>query len=145
MKGLTGSAGAVAVIALGLYPGSRATSLRHEPVDHGPTNGGNGAELESTNALDGGASRRLQSRGRRLQAVNEDALDVNGTVSDVILSAWNYSYRLTGIRTDGGMPAAYKLHMGVVHTRFKASTTTRILLWSQDVHQNFQACIRGVD
>ena len=91
MKGVAGSAGAVAVIALGLVPGVGATgttSLRQEPSDsHGLTTpvGVDTAagSPSSTDALNGGGSisRRLQSDARRNQVVNDDALDANGTVS----------------------------------------------------------------
>ena len=78
MKGLAGSAGAMAVIALGLFPGSDGKSLRENGLDHGPTGGVDAAESLSTNTLDSNGSRRLQRRNR---PVTDDALDVNGTVS----------------------------------------------------------------
>lgn len=81
MKGLTGSAGAVAIIALGHYPGARGSSLRQEPAAHAITGGADAAGPPLTNTIDVSGSRRPQSRGRRLQVVNDDALDVNGTVS----------------------------------------------------------------
>ena len=80
MKGLAGSAGAMAVIALGLFPGSNGESLRHEANDHGPTPSVAAAESPSTNTLDSNHSRRLQRRNRP-DPVTDDALDVNGTVS----------------------------------------------------------------
>ena len=79
MKGLSGSAGVVAAIALGLFPGANGSSLEQGPSDHRP-NGGVDAELPSTNASDDSLSRRLQRRGRP-RPVNDDALDPNGTVS----------------------------------------------------------------
>ena len=91
MKGLAGSAGAVAVIAFGLFPGANAESLRQEPAEHESTGVVHVAELPSTNALDGSHSRRLQrGRGRPRRpppVVNDDALDVNGTVSPDSCSA----------------------------------------------------------
>ena len=87
MKGLAGSAGSVAVIALGLFPGASAESLRQEPAELEATSVVHVAELPSTNALDGSHSRRLQrgrGRGRPRPSppvINDDALDVNGTVS----------------------------------------------------------------
>ena len=79
MKGLTGSAGTVAVIALGLFPGANGTSLGQEPADHGQTSSVDEVS-PSTNALEGSLSRRLQRRGRP-RPINDDALDPNGTVS----------------------------------------------------------------
>ena len=80
MKGLAGSAGAVAVIALGHYPGARGSLLRLEPVDHGKPSGVDAAGSPLTNTIDVSSSRRPRSRGRRLQVVNDDALEVNVTV-----------------------------------------------------------------
>ena len=77
MKGLTGSAGAMAVIALGLFPSSNGESLRQDGSDHGQTGGVDAAGSLSTNTLDTNGSRRLQRRNR---PVTDDALDVNGTV-----------------------------------------------------------------
>ena len=79
MKGLTGSAGAVAVIPLGLFPRANGTSLGQELADHGQT-GSVDTVSPSTNALEGSLSRRLQRRGRP-RTINDDALDPNGTVS----------------------------------------------------------------
>ena len=79
MKGLTGSAGAVAVIALGLFPRANGTSLGQEQAEHGQT-GSVDAVSPSTNALEGSISRRLQRRGRP-RPINDDALDPIGTVS----------------------------------------------------------------
>lgn len=91
MKGLTGSAGAVAVIALGLYPGAAsANSWRHELASHGPTGGAEVAGIPSTNVVDGSGPSHLDTRRRRLQAANDDAFDVNGTVSDVCCFACKY-------------------------------------------------------
>ena len=78
MKGLTGSAGAVAVIALGLFPRANGTSLGQEQAEHGQT-GSVDAVSPSTNALEGSISRRLQRRGRP-RPINDDALEVNVTV-----------------------------------------------------------------
>ena len=77
MKGLAGSAGAMAVIALGLFPGSNGESLRQDGIDHGQTGGVDAAGSLLTNSLDSNGSRRLQRRNR---PVTDDALDVNGTV-----------------------------------------------------------------
>ena len=68
----------MAVIALGLFPGSNGKSLRQDGSDHGPTGGVGAAESLSNNTLDSNGSRRLQRRNR---PVTDDALDVNGTVS----------------------------------------------------------------
>ena len=83
MKGLVGSVGAVAVIAIGIFPAASGTSLGQEPKDQDLTAAVKVAESPSTAALDGDISRRLQSRGRRRPpaVVNDDALDPNGTVS----------------------------------------------------------------
>ena len=83
MKGLAGSAGAMAVIALGIFPGASGKSIGQETTEHGVTGGVEVAESPSTAALDGDIARRLQSRGRRRPpaVVNDDALDPNGTVS----------------------------------------------------------------
>ena len=80
MKGLAGSAGAMAVIALGLFPSSNGEPLRHEGNDNGPTGGVDAAESPSTNTFDSNGSRRLR-RHPRPKPVTDDALDVNGTVS----------------------------------------------------------------
>ena len=83
MKGLAGSAGAMAVIALGLFPSSNGESLRQDGSDHGPIGGVDAAGSLSTNTLDSNGSRRLQRRNR---PVTDDALDVNGTVgTDTLL------------------------------------------------------------
>ena len=83
MKGLAGSAGAISVIALGLFPGSNGESLRQGVSDHGPSGGVGAAGSLSTNTLDSNGSRRLQRRNR---PVTDDALDVNGTVgTDTLL------------------------------------------------------------
>ena len=79
MKGLTGSAGAVAVIALGLFPGANGNPLGQEPADIGQT-GSVDAGSSSANAIEGSLSRRLQ-RGRRRRPIDDDALDPNGRVS----------------------------------------------------------------
>lgn len=82
MKGLTGSAGAVTVIALGLYPGAATATSLSQP-DYGPTRGVENSGSPSTGAADGSSPGGLTTPGRRLQVVNDDALDVNGTVSGV--------------------------------------------------------------
>ena len=83
MKGLAGSAGAMAVIALGLFPGSNGESLRQDGDDDGTIGGVDAAGSLSTNTLDSNGSRRLQRRNR---PVTDDALDVNGTVgTDTLL------------------------------------------------------------
>ncbi|CAM9093102.1 unnamed protein product [Laminaria digitata] len=102
MKGLAGSAGAVAVIALGLVPGVGATgttSLRQEPSDsHGPTTPVGidtaAGSPSSTDALNGNGStsRRLQSDARRNQVVNDDALDANGTPAERAANALNQRF-----------------------------------------------------
>ena len=83
MKGLAGSVGAVAVIAIGIFPAASGVTLGQEPTEHGSTVAVEVAESPSTKVLDGDISRRLQSRGRRgaPTVVNDDALDPNGTVS----------------------------------------------------------------
>lgn len=103
MKGVTGSAGAVAVIAFGLYPGAASTtSLRHQPAAHGPTGGAKVTGSPSMKGMDGSGSSRLDTHRRRLQASNDDARDVNGTVSDVHLaSAAICSWKHTSIWSVG--------------------------------------------
>ena len=97
MKELTESGGAEAVIALGLYAAARAASIKHEPADHGTTNGGNEEELHSTNALDGSASRIRHSRRCSLQTVNDCALDVHATASSTVFrSVLIYATHQTG-------------------------------------------------
>ena len=92
MKGLAGSAGAMAVIALGLFPGSNGESLRQDGNDHGPTRGVDAIGSPSTNSLDSNGSRRLQ-RHPRPRPATDDALDVNGTVSTDTLD-WCVPYYL---------------------------------------------------
>ncbi|CAM9093034.1 unnamed protein product [Laminaria digitata] len=86
MRGLVGSAGALAVIALGLVPvgASGASSLRQEPSDaHGTTTGGvDAAGSPPREDRHSGISRRLQSDARHPQVVTDDALDVNGTPAE---------------------------------------------------------------
>ena len=92
MKGLAGSAGAMAVIALGLFPGSNGESLRQDGSDNGLTGDVDAAGSLSTNTLDSNGSRRLQRRNR---PATDDALDVNGTVgTDTLLMCILLSTRL---------------------------------------------------
>ena len=79
MKGLTGSVGAVTVIALGLFPGAYGNLLRQEPADHGVP-GSVDAGSPSMQFAGDNLSRRLQRRGGP-RPINDDALDPNGTVS----------------------------------------------------------------
>ena len=85
MKGLAGSAGAVAVIAFGVFSGAGAESLGQGPADHESTVGVDDAGSSSMNVEDDSISRRLQASGRRgrppTPVVNDDALDPTGTVS----------------------------------------------------------------
>ena len=85
MKGLAGSAGAMAVIALGLFPSSSGESVRHDENDIGPTGGVDAAESPSINTSDSKGARRLQRHRRPNKAVTDDALDVNGTIATVTL------------------------------------------------------------
>ena len=100
MKGLTGSVGAVTVIALGLFPGANGNLLRQELADHGQTGSGDAGSPSMQFAGDN-LSRRLQRRG----AITDDALDPNGTVS---AGGRTVCERFTGKRFVGEMPPAYK-------------------------------------
>ncbi|CAM9166878.1 unnamed protein product, partial [Laminaria digitata] len=89
MKGLAGSTGTVAVIALGLFPGgATGNAIRQEPADHGLAAGVDaaGSPPSTKHALDSSSSghspRHLGRAGRRTQVVSDDALDVNGTPSE---------------------------------------------------------------
>ena len=114
MKGLAGSAGSVAVIALGLFPGASAESLRQEPAELEVTGVVHVAELPSTNALNGSHSRRLQrgrGRGRprpRPPVINDDALDVNGTVSPDSFLMQKFPAQQAGTGLGGGVPAQFE-------------------------------------
>lgn len=78
MKVLAKSVGAAAtVIALGASPGANGQSVRQGLAGNGQV--GRTADTVGSRAmqdLDGSPSRRLQKKNR-----NDDALDVNGTVS----------------------------------------------------------------
>ncbi|CAN0441598.1 unnamed protein product, partial [Laminaria digitata] len=82
MKGLAGSAGAMAVVALGLVPGGAIGKiLRQEPSEHRLNGGVDTAASPSKDILKGSLSRNLQSSSSSPgpQVANDDALDVNGT------------------------------------------------------------------
>ncbi|CAN0567941.1 unnamed protein product [Laminaria digitata] len=81
MKGLAGSARAMAVAALGLVPGGAiGKSLRQQPSEH---RFGGVDTAGSPSRVKGSLSRHLQrsSSPPGPQVANDDALDVNGTVS----------------------------------------------------------------
>lgn len=79
MRGVAGSAGAVAGIAFGIFTVAGAESLVREPAEYGSTGGINDAGPPSTNAMQGTLSRHLQAS--RQPTVTDDALDPIGTVS----------------------------------------------------------------
>ena len=86
MKGLAGSAGAVAVIAFGVFSGANADSSVQEVAEYGSTGSVDDAASPPMNALNESLSRRLQASGRRGRPrprppVTDDALDPTGTVS----------------------------------------------------------------
>ncbi|CAN0526796.1 unnamed protein product, partial [Laminaria digitata] len=79
MKGLAGSTGTVAVIALGLFAGG--ATAKQEPTDHGLAGGVDAARSPSTKNTLGSSShspRHHQRAGRRTQVVNDDAIDAKG-------------------------------------------------------------------
>lgn len=79
MKVLAKSVGAAAtVLALGAAPGASGQSLRQGLARNGEVAGAaaDAARSQAMQGLDGSPSRRLQKNNR-----NDDALDVNGTVS----------------------------------------------------------------
>ncbi|CAM9376610.1 unnamed protein product [Laminaria digitata] len=82
MKGLAGSARAMAVAALGLVPGGAiGKSLRQQPSEHRL---GGVDTAGSPSRVKGSLSRRLQrsSSPPAPQVANDDALDVNGTPAE---------------------------------------------------------------
>nr|CAF04025.1 vanadium-dependent iodoperoxidase 1 [Laminaria digitata] len=83
MKGLAGPAGAMAVVALGLVPGGAiGKSLRQEPSEPRLSGGVDTAASPSKDTLKGSLSRKLQ-------VVNDDALDVSGTPAERAANALN--------------------------------------------------------
>ena len=86
MKGLANSVGAATIFALGLHRGANGQSLRQGTTDSGRTaraaeTGPRMEEITGANAWRG-----LQSADHRADGETDDALDVNGTVSDSLYS-----------------------------------------------------------
>ena len=107
MKGLANSVGAAAIFALGLHPGASGQSLRQGTTGSGRTArvAETGSRMEITGAND---LRGLQSADHRADGETDDALDVNGTVSDSLYSEgctlngsqFHYGYTLSVLREE---------------------------------------------
>ena len=108
MKGLANSVGAATIFALGLHRGANGQSLRQGTTDSGRTaraaeTGPRMEEITGANAWRG-----LQSADHRADGETDDALDVNGTVSDPLYgegctlngSPCQYWYTLSVLREE---------------------------------------------
>lgn len=81
MKGVAGTAGAVVVIGFGSFAAANVEFMRQEPAEHRLPATEDVAGPPSTNALNVRLSRRLHTRGHDPPVAEDDAIDVNGTVS----------------------------------------------------------------
>ena len=85
MKGLANSVGAATIFSLGLHPGANGQSLRQGTTDSGRSARAAETGLRMEEITGANSWRGLQSADHMADGETDDALDVNGTVSDPCL------------------------------------------------------------